>query len=80
MYPEEDAEPEKPEPVGGFNAVPFSYGNYENSNDQKSAETDSEIPGFYPPFSVPDSLVQNLVSSNTSAFHELHGLNIIVYF
>ncbi|KAJ9562593.1 hypothetical protein OSB04_007753 [Centaurea solstitialis] len=50
----------KPESVGGFNAVPFSYGNYEASNDQKTAETESECPGFHPPFPVPDSLVHNV--------------------
>lgn len=78
--PSEEQEADaKPEPVGGFNAVPFSYGNYEAFNDQKTAETESEFPGFHPPFPVPDSLVQNLVSSNTSAFYELQGLDAIVY-
>ncbi|CAI9295273.1 unnamed protein product [Lactuca saligna] len=56
---EEEADP-KPEPVGGFNAVPFSYGNNEESNDQKNAEAESEVPAFHPPFPVPESLVQNL--------------------
>ncbi|KAI7750314.1 hypothetical protein M8C21_005835 [Ambrosia artemisiifolia] len=57
---DEEKEDEKPEPVGGFNAVPFSYGNDEDSNDQKAAETEPEVPKFHPPFSVPDSLAQNL--------------------
>ncbi|KAK9057071.1 hypothetical protein SSX86_024438 [Deinandra increscens subsp. villosa] len=57
---EENEEDAKPEPVGGFSAVPFSYGNDEDFNDQKTAETDPELPKFHPPFPVPDSLVQNL--------------------
>ncbi|KAI7735607.1 hypothetical protein M8C21_030770 [Ambrosia artemisiifolia] len=57
---DEEEEDEKPEPVGGFNAVPFSYGNDEDSNDQKAAENEPEAPKFHPPFSVPDSLAQNL--------------------
>lgn len=77
LYSEEDA---NPEPVGGFNAVPFSYGNYEDSSEQKIAETESEIPQFHPPFPVPDSLVQNLVSSNTSALNEIYGLDVFAYF
>lgn len=39
LYSEADP---KPEPVGGFNAVPFSYGNNEESNDQKNVEADSK--------------------------------------
>ncbi|GJV66747.1 splicing factor, suppressor of white-apricot [Tanacetum coccineum] len=57
---EEHEEDANPEPVGGFNAVPFSYGNYEDSSEQKIAETESEVPRFHPPFRVPDSLLQNL--------------------
>ncbi|KAK1440081.1 hypothetical protein QVD17_05906 [Tagetes erecta] len=55
---EEDA---KPEAAGAFNAVPFSYGNDGDSNDQRTAEIEQEVPKFYPPFPVPDSLVQNLM-------------------
>ncbi|XP_071730681.1 uncharacterized protein [Rutidosis leptorrhynchoides] len=58
--PSDEQEHAKPEPLGGFNAVPFSYGNYEDFNDKKIAEAESEISGFQPPFTVPDSLVQNL--------------------
>nr|XP_043619121.1 uncharacterized protein LOC122591006 [Erigeron canadensis] len=57
---DDEQEYAKTEAVGGFNAVPFSYGNYEDSNDQQKAETESEISGFHPPFPVPRSLVQNL--------------------
>lgn len=74
-YSEEDA---KPESAGGFNAVPFSYGNDGDSNNQKAAEIEQEVPKFYPPFPVPDSLVQNLVSSNKSAFWTW-CFDIIVY-
>ncbi|KAM0063532.1 putative suppressor of white apricot domain, SWAP/Surp superfamily [Helianthus debilis subsp. tardiflorus] len=56
----EEEEDTKPEPTGGFKAVPFSYGNDEDSDNQKTAETEPEAPKFHPPFSVPDSLVQNL--------------------
>ncbi|KAL4554185.1 hypothetical protein LXL04_037362 [Taraxacum kok-saghyz] len=76
--PSEEEEPDaKPEPVGGFNAVPFSYGNQEESNDQNSAEAgagaeaESEVPRFQPPFPVPESLVHHLVSSKASPFHTL---------
>ncbi|KAI3675625.1 hypothetical protein L1987_85216 [Smallanthus sonchifolius] len=58
---EEEEEDAKPEPVGGFNAVPFSYGNDGDSNNQTTAETEQEVPKFHPPFPVPDSLVQNLM-------------------
>ncbi|KAJ0516971.1 putative suppressor of white apricot domain, SWAP/Surp superfamily [Helianthus annuus] len=57
---DEEEEDTKPEPTGGFKAVPFSYGNDEDSDNQKTAETEPEAPKFHPPFSVPDSLVQNL--------------------
>ncbi|XP_031404716.1 splicing factor, suppressor of white-apricot homolog isoform X2 [Punica granatum] len=42
---------------GGFRAVGFSYGNAEESIDQKNDDTES---GFQPPFSVPEWLLQNL--------------------
>ncbi|KAI3753974.1 hypothetical protein L2E82_26040 [Cichorium intybus] len=58
---EEEEADEKSEPVHGLNAVPFSYGNYEESNDQKNAEAEPEGPRFHPPFPVPDSLIQNLM-------------------
>lgn len=44
---------------GGFNAVPFSYGNTDESTEQRIADAES---GFRPPFSLPESLLQNLVS------------------
>ncbi|XP_076954613.1 uncharacterized protein LOC143629147 isoform X2 [Bidens hawaiensis] len=66
---EEEEEEAKPEPTAGFNAVPFSYGNDEDPNDQKTAETEPEVPKFHPPFPVPDSLVQNLPS--TEKVHQI---------
>lgn len=44
---------------GGFNAVPFSYGNTDESTELRIADAES---GFRPPFSLPQSLLQNLVS------------------
>ncbi|KAI3810062.1 hypothetical protein L1987_19669 [Smallanthus sonchifolius] len=57
---EEEEEDAKPEPVGGFNAVPFSYGNDGDSNNQNTTETEREVPKFHPPFPIPDRLVQSL--------------------
>ncbi|KAL8205604.1 hypothetical protein R6Q57_009155 [Mikania cordata] len=60
---EEEEEYANPEPVGAFSAVPFSYANDKDSNDQKTAESEPEAPKFHPPFPVPDRLVQNLPPS-----------------
>ncbi|KAD3067078.1 hypothetical protein E3N88_34958 [Mikania micrantha] len=60
---EEEEEYANPEPVGAFSAVPFSYANDKDSNDQKTAEPEPEAPKFHPPFPVPDRLVQNLPPS-----------------
>ena len=45
---------------GGYHAVAFGYGNLDEATEQKSSEGESV---FRPPFPVPESLVQNLVSS-----------------
>ncbi|XP_076892475.1 uncharacterized protein LOC143544211 [Bidens hawaiensis] len=66
---EEEEEEANSEPTGGFNAVPFFYGNDEDPNDQKTVETVPEVPKFNPPFPVPDSLVQNLPS--TEKVHQI---------
>ncbi|GKV39589.1 hypothetical protein SLEP1_g47342 [Rubroshorea leprosula] len=49
---------EEPMNAGGYNAVPFSYGDAGESTEQKDADADSD---FRPPFPVPESLLQNLM-------------------
>ena len=49
----------KPVDAGGYRAVAFSYGNADESTEEKN--NDAEF-GFHPPFQVPESLLQNLVS------------------
>lgn len=44
----------------GYRAVGFSYGNPDESTEQKDNDTESI---FHPPFPVPESLIQNLVST-----------------
>lgn len=61
FYSESD-ESTKPGASGGYGAVPFSYGNTEDPNDQKNADSGLECLGFQPPFPVPDSLIHNIVS------------------
>lgn len=50
----------KPVVAGGYNAVAFSYGNIDEAIEQKNNDAES---GFRPPFQVPESLLQNLVSN-----------------
>lgn len=45
--------------AGGYNAVAFSYGNKNESIEEKNNDSES---GFCPSFQVPESLLQNLVS------------------
>lgn len=59
---QESDESTKPGASGGYGAVPFSYGNTEDPNDQKNADSGLECLGFQPPFPVPDSLIHNIVS------------------
>lgn len=42
--------------------MPFSYGNSADSVEQKNSELAVETSVFHPPFPVPESLLQNLVS------------------
>lgn len=44
----------------GYRAVAFSYGNQDESHGQKDNDAESI---FHPPFHVPESLIQNLVST-----------------
>ncbi|GAV81965.1 Surp domain-containing protein/DRY_EERY domain-containing protein [Cephalotus follicularis] len=64
--------------AGGYKAVPFSYGGPSESTDQKNTDAES---AFRPPFSVPDSLLQNLpptekvhqIIARTAIFVGKHG-------
>lgn len=51
---------------GGFHTVPFSYGNTDESAEQRNADAES---GFQPPFTLPESLLQNLVSLYLDDFY-----------
>jgi hypothetical protein len=53
----------KPVDAGGYRAVAFSYGNTYELTVEKN--NDAEF-GFHPPFQVPESLLQNLVSIGPS--------------
>lgn len=64
MLPDGDNN-EEPAAAGGlYNAVSFSYGNTGESNEQKDADVESS---FRPPFPVPETLLQNLVSTCSSS-------------
>ena len=51
---------------GGYNSVPFSYGKTGESSEQKDADAESS---FRPPFPVPESLLQCLVSTCSSSYN-----------
>ncbi|KAK6946975.1 SWAP/Surp, partial [Dillenia turbinata] len=53
---------------GAHHAVAFSYGNDDDSTNQKSAEAGLASSGFHPPFPVPESLLDNLVSLSCLSF------------
>ncbi|KAM7251167.1 hypothetical protein ACFE04_023050 [Oxalis oulophora] len=58
--PPSNDEPDNEEDMGnatGFHVVRFSYGDPAKSSEQKDTDADAH---FSPPFSVPDSLLQNL--------------------
>lgn len=48
--------------ASGYHFVPFSYGNSAESSDQKNLDVAPDTSVFHPTFSVPESLLQNLVS------------------
>ena len=48
--------------ASGYHFVPFSYGNSTDSSDQKNLDVTTDTSVFHPPFTVPESLLQNLVS------------------
>eukprot|EP00262_Sarcandra_glabra_P021046 TRINITY_DN8654_c0_g1_i1.p1 TRINITY_DN8654_c0_g1~~TRINITY_DN8654_c0_g1_i1.p1 ORF type:complete len:161 (+),score=20.94 TRINITY_DN8654_c0_g1_i1:197-679(+) len=47
---------------GTYRAVAFSYGSNDVSGDVKNLDSGLGYSGFHPPFQVPESLLQNLVS------------------
>lgn len=61
----------KPDDAGGYHYVAFSYGKTEDSADQKNSDDGQGNLGFRPPFPVPESLLQNLVSKCFSIFFAL---------
>ena len=64
MLPDQDNDSEPVTAGGVYNAVPFSDGNTVESNELKDTDAESS---FQPPFPVPESLLQNLVSTCTSS-------------
>ncbi|KAL7217916.1 hypothetical protein ACSBR2_011194 [Camellia fascicularis] len=66
---------------GVYNAVAFSYGNYDDSTDQKNSDTGLGDSVFHPPFPVPESLLQCLppteklhqIIARTAMFVSKHG-------
>ncbi|KAK2970934.1 hypothetical protein RJ640_004726 [Escallonia rubra] len=81
-YSESDESNQSTKPVdaGGYSAVPFSYGNIDDSNG-KDADSGLGCPGFRPPFPVPESLLQSLpptekvhqIIARTAMFVSKHG-------
>ncbi|CAO2835909.1 unnamed protein product [Amaranthus hypochondriacus] len=67
--------------ASGYHYVPFSYGEYANSSDQKNPDVATDLSAFHPPFSVPESLVQNMpptekvhqIIARTALFVSEHG-------
>ncbi|KAH6775768.1 hypothetical protein C2S52_013329 [Perilla frutescens var. hirtella] len=74
-------EEEKPSSSGGYRSVAFSYGNNDDSTDQKNTDVGMEASGYLPPFSVPGDIVQNLpptekvhqIIARTATFVSKHG-------
>ncbi|KAL2476339.1 SWAP (Suppressor-of-White-APricot)/surp domain-containing protein [Abeliophyllum distichum] len=74
-------EDEKPMNTGGYRAVAFSYGNIDDSTDQRSADAGLESSRFFPSFPVPESLSQSLppteklhqIIARTAMFVSRHG-------
>ncbi|KAH9606320.1 hypothetical protein KSS87_000235 [Heliosperma pusillum] len=67
--------------AGGYNYVPFSYGNSADSTAQKNSEMDMNASSFHPSFPVPENLLQNLppsekvhqIIARTAMFVGQHG-------
>ncbi|XP_057460832.1 uncharacterized protein LOC130751286 isoform X2 [Actinidia eriantha] len=71
----------KPDVAGGYHNVAFSYGNTDDSTDQKNPDDGLGDLGFRPPFPVPESLLQSLpptekihqIIARTATFVSKHG-------
>ncbi|XP_043691092.1 splicing factor, suppressor of white-apricot homolog isoform X2 [Telopea speciosissima] len=80
QYPESDNGAE-PAIGGGYHAVTFSYGNPDFSADEQNSSAGLGYSGFQPPFTVPESLLQNLpptenvhqIIARTAIFVSKHG-------
>ncbi|XP_074320246.1 uncharacterized protein LOC141657032 isoform X4 [Silene latifolia] len=67
--------------AGGYNCVPFSYGNFADSTAQKGSGIDVNASSFHPSFPVPEHLLQNLppsekvhqIIARTAMFVGQHG-------
>ncbi|XAR56713.1 hypothetical protein NMG60_11037292 [Bertholletia excelsa] len=46
--------------ASGYRAVAFSYGNTDESSEQKNSDIGLGVSSFRPPFSLPESLLQSL--------------------
>lgn len=79
MLPDGDNDEECATAGGVYNAVPFSYGNTGDFNEQKDTDAESS---FRPSFPVPESLLQSLVSTYSSSYNIsvllLYNLDVIV--
>ncbi|XP_021852736.1 uncharacterized protein [Spinacia oleracea] len=80
--PEPEIETEDPRTdASGYHFVPFAYGNSADSSGQKTLDVARDISAFHPPFSVPESLLQNLppadkvhqIIARTALFVGEHG-------
>ncbi|XP_057977443.1 uncharacterized protein LOC131164341 [Malania oleifera] len=66
---------------GAYRSVPFTYGDPDDSTDQKNADAGLENSGFRPTFPVPENLVHNLpptekvhqIIARTALFVSKHG-------
>ena len=69
----------KPDVAGGYHNVAFSYGNTDDSTDQKNPDDGLGDLGFRPPFPVPESLLQSLVSEYFSIlYYAVHSTGTII--
>lgn len=50
--------------TGDYQAVPFSYSNSNDDSVQKDTDVAPAYSGYQPPFSLPQGLLNNLVSKN----------------
>ncbi|KAL1562962.1 protein suppressor of white apricot isoform X1 [Salvia divinorum] len=74
-----EEEEEKPSNSGGYHAIAFSYGNTDDSADQKNTDIEMEAKGYLPPFFVPGDIVLpptekvHQIIARTAIFVSKHG-------